>query len=94
MIDLITIIIIATLTALFVLAYAWGCTQHDRCASLEAELDRKDAILADHLAASDKLLATVDEVQQYNAWLERRNTMLDMQRRGGVTVLPVTWELN
>lgn len=62
----------------------------NRCANLETDLDRKDAILTAHLAASDEILATVAEVEAYNDSLEQQlqyERLVQLHRR-------VQWSVN
>lgn len=86
-IDYITIIALA----IFGLGvYMRNCALNNRVANLESELRRKDAIMRAHLEASDELLATMKELERYNASLEQqlqRERILQLHRR-------VEWSVN
>lgn len=86
-IDLITIIALA----IFGLGvYMRNCALQNRVANLETELRRKDAIQRAHLAVTDELLATMRELERYNASLEQqlqRERIVQLHRR-------VEWSMN
>lgn len=81
---------VIVLLVLFIVACACAYTWYDRAKNLTADCERKDAIQRAHLEASAELLATMKELERYNASLEQqlqRERIVQLHRR-------VEWSVN